>query len=169
MLRKAAYRDLNMKSDSKKAVRPQPFYKSYIIQGENRFLLFLLLSLSLFMISCGGAVNPENLYGEWKYIGVESPKNPEEGLTAEELKIENPSIIFSKDGGLIIMWGGKELSNGKFHIEGKLIRYTENLAGGKTRNFPFLIKKLTGKDLIFETMEQQPTRITARKIVPSAQ
>lgn len=160
MLRKAAYLVWRFSAGFVKVFTHVVFMKKSIRYSRINYLFLL----SILIISCGPAVSLEDLYGEWKYIQVESPKNPEESLSAQEVEQENPSITFSKDGDLIIMWGGKKLSNGKFHIEGKLIRYKENLPGGKTREFPFLIKKLTGEELIFETMEQQPTRITARKI-----
>jgi hypothetical protein len=103
----------------------------------------------------------ETLYGQWNYIKVESPSNPEENLTEEELLEQVPSISFTADHNLTIMWGGKRLSYGKYRIEGNLIRYTENLGGGRTREFPFLVSKLTDKELVFETMEQNATRVTA--------
>jgi len=113
------------------------------------------------LISCGGAVKQEDLYGNWDYIKVESPSNSEENLSDQELLEAKPSISFTSSQDLTIMWGGKRLSYGKFRIEGNLIRYTENLGGGQSREFPFLISKLTDKELVFETMEQNATRVTA--------
>jgi hypothetical protein len=62
------------------------------------------------------------------------------------------------------MWGGKLLSYGTFRMEDNMIRYKEVLEGGTTREFPFLIKKISENRLVFETMEQDATRITAERI-----
>ena len=50
------------------------------------------------------------------------------------------------------MWGGKRLSHGKFRMEDSMIRYKENLEGGTTREFPFLIKEITNDKLVFENL-----------------
>ena len=44
-----------------------------------------------------------------------------------------------------------------------MIRYTEDLPGGQKREFPFLIKSLSEKELVFQTMEQNFTTVTALK------
>lgn len=124
----------------------------------------VLLLLVFMLVSCSGSINQDDLQGNWSYIKVESPSNPEENLTEQELLEQKPSISFTSHQDLTIMWGGKRLSYGKFRIEGNLIRYTENLSGGQTREFPFLVSKLTEKELVFETMEQNATRVTAIKI-----
>ena len=127
--------------------------------------LLALICLVVVTSSCTKSVSPEQLYGEWKYVKVENPnQNPPSAMPDEEVKAENPSIQFSKNNDLVIIWGGKRLSYGKFRMEGSMIRYKENLAGGTTREFPFLIKEITPEKLIFETMEQDATRITAQKI-----
>jgi len=125
--------------------------------------LFLLLSLFILASGCRKSIGPEKLYGTWKYIKVESPQNPQESLTEVEVARENPSISFNPDKKLTIMWGGRELSKGEYRLEGKLIRYKEDLGNGKFREFPFLISRLSASELVFETMEQEPVRITARK------
>jgi hypothetical protein len=81
-----------------------------------------------------------------------------------ELADVQPSIKFLKTGELIMIWDGKQLSHGKFRVEGNLIRYTEALPDGTSRQFPFLISKLNDKEIVFETMEQDATRISARRI-----
>jgi hypothetical protein len=48
-------------------------------------------------------------------------------------------------------------------MDGKMIRYTEFLEGGGKREFPFLIKELGEKELVFQTMEQNYTRVKAKK------
>lgn len=121
----------------------------------------LFLALALFS-SCTSSVKPEDLYGRWTYISVRNA-GPEENLPEEELKANEPAIIFNENKTLIIEWGRKQLSGGKFRIDGKMIRYTENLDGGRTREFPFLIKKLTDDELVFTTMERDFTEVTARR------
>lgn len=115
---------------------------------------------------CGCTTYPdaEKLYGKWNYIKVENPNsNSPDSVTAAELTLQQPFITFSKNRDLIIMWGGKKLSSGKFRIDKNMIRYTENLPDGKKREFPFLVTALSDDKLIFETMEQNSTRVTAVK------
>lgn len=129
-------------------------------------IIYLLIGLFCFSLlqSCTTHVNPEQLYGEWTYIKVENPNsNPPDSVTAAELAQQKPSIIFSKDNDLVIMWGGAKLSSGKFRIDKNMIRYTESLKDGNTREFPFLVSRLNEDQLVFETMEQSGTRVTAIK------
>ncbi|MBC8053368.1 MAG: hypothetical protein H7Y13_09915 [Sphingobacteriaceae bacterium] len=124
------------------------------------FCMILLL-----ISSCTKSVKPEELYGEWKYLKVENPnQNPPLIMSDTEVKEANPSIIFSKNDDLVIMWGGKKLSYGKFRMENSMIRYKENLPGGVVREFPFIIKEISKDKLIFETMAQDFTRVTAQKV-----
>jgi hypothetical protein len=124
----------------------------------------LITSLVLLTFGCKSPVKPEQLYGEWKYTKVESPnQNPPYSMPDEEIAKENPSIKFTKNKDLIIIWGGKTLSYGKFKIEDRMIRYKENLPGGVTREFPFLIKEITDNKLVFETMNQDVSRFTSVK------
>lgn len=118
----------------------------------------------MLFISCSSTIKPEDLYGEWKYVSILDVYNPSESTTAEEIAANSPSINFDKNNKLVIIWGGKPLSHGKFKMEGKMIRYTENLPGGKFREFPFLVSKLTKEELIFETMDKEAIRVTARRI-----
>ena len=129
--------------------------------GKNaRFgILFMFV---LFLSSCINSVRTEDLYGRWNYIKVDN-LNPADSLTIVEIRNQSPVIIFSKNKNLVIEWDGKQLSHGTFRLEGKMIRYTEFLEGNRKREFPFLIKKITDTELIFETMEQNFTRVTARK------
>jgi len=128
-------------------------------------LTFMYATLFFLSVSCARSVKPEQLYGEWKYIKVENPnQNPPYEMPDAEVRAENPSIQFSKSNDLVIMWGGKRLSYGTFRMEDNMIRYKEVLEGGTTREFPFLIKKISENRLVFETMEQDATRITAERI-----
>lgn len=112
------------------------------------------------MISCTGKINKEDLFGKWTYTRVQN-FNPIDSLSSFELQKERPAIVFSADSNLLIEWGGKKLSFGTYRMDGKMIRYTEVLEGGKKRSFPFLIKEFQNNKLVFETMEQNPTRVTA--------
>ena len=127
-----------------------------------KYTLLLLAVLLLLFGSCGTSVKPDNLYGKWKYIKVENPNaNPPDSVSSADLAAQAPSIQFSKNNDLIINWGGKVLSHGKFRTEGQNIQYTETLADGKTRTFPFWVSKLTDKELVFETKGTDGSRVTA--------
>ena len=127
-----------------------------------KLFLYALANVLLLSSSCSNTIKPEELYGRWNYIKVENT-NPQDTLPDGELELQLPAITFNNKRILVIEWGGKTLSSGKFRMEGKMIRYTEFLEGGRKREFPFLIKKFSDKDLVFETMEQNSTRVTARR------
>jgi hypothetical protein len=120
-----------------------------------------LLSI-LLLSSCSNSVKPEQLYGTWRYIKVENA-NPEDAQPDGELKLQSPAIIFNENHDLIIEWGGKKLSSGKFRMDGKMIRYTEDLPGNQKREFPFLIKSVSETELVFQTMEHNATTVTATR------
>jgi hypothetical protein len=124
--------------------------------------VYISCSLALLFASCSSSIQPEELYGRWNYTKVYNA-DPRDSLPAGELELQAPAIIFSKDNKLVIEWGGKPLSQGKFKMEGKMIRYTEDLGSNKTRDFPFLIKSIDNEELVFETMEKNFTRVTAKK------
>ncbi len=132
-----------------------------MIVMKSRFFCCTLLLFITISSGCNRTIEPEELYGEWKYIRVESPREDPPVMSDEELAAQNPSIIFTKNKDLVIIWGGEKLSHGKFRMDGQMIRYKENLAGGTTREFPFLIKSLSDQELVFETMSQELTRVTA--------
>ena len=125
------------------------------------YIFFIIVLLILFS-SCSNAIDADELYGRWDYVAVEN-FNPPDSLTREELIAQAPAILFSKDNKLVIEWGGKQLSHGTYRLDGKMIRYTEFLEGGIKREFPFLIKELGDKELLFQTMEQNYTRVKAKK------
>jgi hypothetical protein len=126
-----------------------------------KFKIFFFFSLFLFL-SCSGSVDPQHLYGAWNYVKVVNA-DPEDITSDLELKQAKPGIFFSESQELKIEWDGKQISAGKFKLDGKMIRYTETLEGGRTREFPFLISKLTDTELVFQTMEKNYTRVTAIK------
>jgi hypothetical protein len=125
------------------------------------FIVLLLISA---FCSCKSSINAADLYGKWKYVKDEQPhSNFPSTTSAGELKAANAYIQFSKDSSLAMFWGGKEISHGKFSIDGYNIRYTESLPGGTTRQFPFWVMKLTNQEIVFETSGEDGTRITAEK------
>jgi hypothetical protein len=119
-------------------------------------VFFILLS------SCSKDIEPKDLQGRWNYIKVEN-RDPQDALPDGELEMQSPAIVFSRDNDLLIEWGGKKLSSGKFRMDGKMIRYTEDLPGNQKREFPFLIKSLSETELVFQTMEQNSTTVTATR------
>jgi len=120
--------------------------------------------LLLLIAACKPAVKPENLYGTWKYIKVENPnETPPDSVSKSTLQEETPSIRFSKGDSLTIVWGGKILSRGQFIINGMNLQYYEILPGGKIRTFPFYVSELTDKEIVFETLGEEGTRVTAVK------
>lgn len=130
------------------------------MNSNRSFSVFAVCTFLFF--SCTGKIEKESLYGRWSYIKVQN-FNPPDSLSHAELQIEKPAIIFSADSNLLIEWGGKRLSYGTFKMDGHMIRYTEILEGGRKRSFPFLIKEFKNNRIVFETMEQNSTRVTAVK------
>jgi hypothetical protein len=128
-----------------------------------KYALFLLI-LTLLFTSCGSGVSAEKLYGKWKYINVENPRaNPPTKVPDYELKAQAPYIEFLKDNTAQIVWGGKVLSHGTFTVDGSNIHFKEILPGGQVREFPFFISGFTGKDMVFETLGVDGTKVTAVK------
>ena len=122
------------------------------------FLCFLVFS------ACSIPVDREQLLGTWDYVKIDNLNSySEDSTTVAELKQAKPYISFSDRGELQIFWADKVLSSGTFHIEGKMIRYKENLPDGGTREFPFLVKSLSDTELVFETMAREGARVTAAK------
>ena len=118
----------------------------------------------LILAACSGSVNQEKLAGRWDYIKIEN-LNPqaEDSTTVDDLKEAVPYIQFSNANTLQIYWGGRIFSSGNYRIEGKMLRYTEDLPDGAKREFPFLVKELSDQKIVFETMSKEGTRVTAIK------
>jgi hypothetical protein len=130
---------------------------------KNKLILTLIFSIAL-LTACKKGLDTTKLAGRWKYTHVERPNaSPPDSVTRIELEEAAPYIEFSPNAELKIIWDGKVLSQGKFKIEDNNIRFTENLEGGKTRTFPFFVSKLTDNDLIFETMGEEGSKVTAVK------
>lgn len=125
----------------------------------------IYIMLVLFVCSCKQEIKPEALYGKWKYIKIQNTlENPLDTVSADEMNAADPSISFSTNNDLVIMWEGVVLSSGKFRIEGNDIQYTENLPDGSQRSFPFFIRKIDKENFIFETKGRDGTRVTARRV-----
>lgn len=124
------------------------------------FLLALLL-----LAACKQEIKTEALYGDWKYIKVDKPHSDDgaDTTTTAELTANSPYISFSKSNELTIHWGGKVLSHGNFNVSGNNINYTEQLPDGKKRTFPFWVSQLDDKTIVFETMGDDGSRVTAIK------
>lgn len=119
---------------------------------------------SLIFAACSIPMNQEKLIGSWDYIKIDNLNSQSEDITTlDELKEAKPYIHFSDKNELQIFWGGKLLSSGTFRIEGKMIRYKEDLQDGGQREFPFLVKSLSESEIVFETMSSVGTRVTAVK------
>jgi hypothetical protein len=123
-----------------------------------------VIALVVLLTSCKPAIKSADLYGTWKYLKVQNPnETPQDSVGHDELLAQAPFIRFTKSDSLIITWGGKVLSRGKFVMDGNNINYTEILPDNSTREFPFYISKIDGKNLVFETLGEHGTRVTAVK------
>lgn len=119
------------------------------------------LAIAAFFTACTPGLSPERLYGTWNYTRVEKPKSPGDSVTRFDIAEQKPSIVFNKDNTLQIYWGGKILSHGKYTTAGMDIKYKEDLGEGKTRDFPFSVSELTDKKIIFETLGEDGSKVTA--------
>jgi len=129
-----------------------------------RFIRLLVLLPLILFSSCGLSVKPEQLYGKWKYIRLENPNaNPPYTMPDFKLKIQVPTIEFTRNNELIMVWGGEVLAHGKFRTDGDKIQFNQLLDGGRTREFPFYVTELSNKEIIFETKGSDATRVTATK------
>ena len=132
---------------------------------NNKRIVFAI-AISLFLTSCKQKIilKKGDLYGKWKYLKVENPySHPPDSVTTAELQIQKPYILFTQKDSMRIWWGGGLLSHGSFKVAGDSIRVNEILPDGKTREFPFIVSKISATDLIFETTGVDGTRVTAVK------
>ena len=114
--------------------------------------------------ACSVSVDEEKLTGTWDYIKIENLNaSSQDSTTSADLKAARPFIRFTEKNELLIYWSGRVLSSGTYHVDGAMIRYKENLPDGQQREFPFLVKKLTEDELIFETMSREGTRVFTKK------
>ncbi|TKB98708.1 hypothetical protein [Pedobacter cryophilus] len=127
---------------------------------KNYFLLIIIIGFA----SCQSEIKQEDLIGKWKYIKYEAVNKPSDVSSSDLIDEQQPYIVFQKEGKAEIYSSGKILSKGTFFIENQIIRYEEVLEGNVKRKIAFLIKELNQNQLVFETMDAEPKRITAEKI-----
>lgn len=125
-------------------------------------LCFLLIISIFSFVACQIAPKNKDLIGEWKYTKFEC-LNQNLDCPTVDLPTMQPSIVFQKNGKAAIYSSGKILSKGTYYLEDEIIRYEEVLPNGQQRKIPFLIKKINQNELVFETMETQVKRVTAKK------
>ena len=126
---------------------------------------YLLLLICYVLIpGCSRSVDQMGLIGKWDYVRIENLNaQSEDSTTAEDLKIAKPYIQFTAENKVQIIWDGKVLSSGTYRLDGQMIRYQENLPGGRKREFPFLVNSLSEEKIVFQTMSNENTRVTALK------
>ena len=119
-------------------------------------LIFCIVIFS----ACG--IKSDDLIGRWNYVAYEyANKSLQKPLA--DIATQKPYIEFAKDGKCKIVSSAKVLSEGTYHLENKIIRYTETLGNGQKRAIPFLIKSLTDQELVFQTMDAEVKVITGVK------
>ncbi len=124
------------------------------------FILALIMTLA----ACKPSLTSEKLYGTWKYTKLENPHaNPPSTEPDWKLKMEDPSIVFSNDNKMVIWWEKKVLAKGTFKVDGEKILVNETLPDGNTHEFPFYVLKFDEKEIVFETLGTDGTRVTAVK------
>lgn len=122
-----------------------------------------LLLLSIYSCKHKIELKAADLYGRWNYVKVENPfAHPPDSVRHDEIETEKPYILFTKDS-LQMWWGGGLLSHGSYHVSGDSIHFKEILKDGNTREFPFIVTKLEGKELVFETTGPDGSMVTAVK------
>ncbi len=127
-------------------------------------LLIITVITALFTAACTGGLDSQKLYGKWKYVKVGVPNSsPPDTVTTADLQENKPYIEIKPDGNLNIYWGGKLLSHGTYKIAGKNLNVHEILPDGKSRDFPFFVSSLSDKQITFETLDKDGSRVTAVK------
>ena len=128
-----------------------------------RYTVFSMVIILMFA-ACKSAVKPAMLYGKWKYIKVLHPdKDPPDSVRAEDLNYYKPYIQFDAPDKFLIMWGSKVLSHGTFTTANQNIEIKEDLPDGQTRAFAFWVTKLTDKEIVFQNITDDKSKVTAIK------
>jgi hypothetical protein len=126
--------------------------------------LIITATITLFTAACTGTLDTQLLYGKWKYVKVGVPNSsPPDTVTTAELQGSKPYIEIKPDGKFDIIWGGKMLSHGTYKISGKNLNVHEILPDGTSRDFPFYVSSLSDKQITFETLDKDGSRVTAVK------
>lgn len=128
------------------------------------YKLYIVIWSFSMLFACKHNLKTEQIEGKWLYQKVEFLRqNPVIITEGDELKADEPYIVFEKSGKAKIVSSGKNLSEGTFVLDGDIIRYEEVLPDGQKRAIPFLVKELNAQQLVFETMDKDTKRITAKK------
>ena len=126
--------------------------------------ILLTAIAALLLCSCVKIVKKDELLGKWKYLKVGNPHIRSDSISESQLAMDAPYIVFSKNDSMMIWWGGKVLTHGTYKLDGATIHIKEVLdSAKKTRDFNFYILKLEGKDMEFETIGNDGTKVTAVK------
>jgi hypothetical protein len=125
--------------------------------------LLSVITITLLFAACKPGIKPDMLYGKWKYIKLENPKNPADSMNAYLLQSKSPSIRFTKNDSVVMTWSDTVLLKGTFTIDGSDITINQVMPGGKTQQFPFSVFKLTDKELVFESHGEDGSKVTAVK------
>ena len=130
------------------------------MKNTGKLAVLLLFALG----ACKQAVKPGLLQGKWAYERVEELNHSADSTTALDIELNKPTIEFRANGELRMTWGNETLSQGTYVIDGDNVQYTEQLADGKKRTFPFHVTHLDEKRIIFETTDRAGARVTAKRL-----
>jgi hypothetical protein len=122
----------------------------------------LIIIFIFLLASCNIGITKEALIGQWNYKSF-AYQNKSLNKPLANIAAQQPYIEFKEDGTAAIYSSGKVLSFGKYQLEGKIIRFVEDLPNNQTRKIPFLIIELNENQLIFQTMDAEVKVITAEK------
>ena len=129
-----------------------------------KHIRYLLIPALFVLYGCKPSVKPEQLYGKWAYIKLENPNgNPPVPEPDWKLKMEKPTIEFTRNNDLVMYFNGELLAHGKFRTDGDKIQFNQILDDGQKREFPFYVLELTDKQIVFETRGEDASRVTAVK------
>lgn len=127
-----------------------------------KFFNKLSIILVLLFTACNGNIKPKNLLGKWVYKSYEY-QNKSLNKPLANIAAQQPYIVFNANGTAAIYSSGKVLSSGNYKLDGKIIRFEEDLPNHQKRKIPFLIQELDTKKLVFQTMDSEVKVITAER------
>jgi hypothetical protein len=127
-----------------------------------KYYTSLIVILALFFSACQSSLKPEKLHGKWNYIRIKSNTTKPDSMTAATLKTTSPYIQFTNKDSLFIYWSGARIARGIYTTEGDSIMFKQDLDYGY-RVFPFIVKEMTDKKIIFYTKGADGSEVTAVK------
>jgi hypothetical protein len=122
----------------------------------------LIIIFIFLLAACNSGINKDALIGKWNYKSY-AYQNKSLNKPLANIKAQQPYIEFKENGSAAIYSSGKVLSFGKYQLDGKIIRFVEDLPNNQKRKIPFLIIELNENQLIFQTMDAEVKVITAEK------